>query len=238
MRRILFILLIATLGFGSVIPCASANENILDPSLINKHLDNLNLLVNLSHAEIDTTQAATVDPRDYQEKPMTGEITDVAQRAHAVILAYDDAEIPDFLSDNFDRIFTMIVTYLNLQEVDTRPVVWVMQFDTLQQIPYGPETCFGGCPSTVGALYAPLFNYLLFSPEYMNDYYVTHELLHYFIDEYEKQVKAGLPKIIRKKYQTDVLGYDFLKHKEEEIVIDLSKIIIHEILITTPLLSN
>jgi len=237
MRRILFILLMASVGFGTVIPCASANENILDPSSTKKQLDNLNLLVNLSHAGIDTTQAATINPKDYQEKLMTGGITDVAQRAHAVILAYDDAEIPDFLSDNFDRIFTMIATYLNLKEVDDKPVVWVMQFETLQQIPYGPETCFGGCPSTVGALYAPIFNYLLFSPEYMNDYYVTHELLHYFIDEYEKQVKAGLPKIIRKKYQSDVLGYNFLKHKEEEIVIDLSKIIIRESL-TTSLLSN
>ncbi len=67
----------------------------------------------------------------------------------------------------------------------------------------------------------------------MNDYYVTHELLHYFIDEYEKQVAAGLPKIIRKKYQSDVLGYNFLIHTEEEIVIDLSKIIIHESLATS-----
>lgn len=238
MRRILFILLIASVVFGTVMPCVSANENILDPSSTKEYLDNLNLLVNLSHAGIDTTQAATVDPRDYQEKLMTGGITDVAQGAHTVILAYDDAEIPNFLSDNFDRIFTMIVTYLNLKEVDARPVVWVMQFNTLQQIPNGPETCFMGCPSTVGALYAPIFNYLLFTPEYMNDYYVTHELLHYFIDEYEKQVKAGLPKIIRKKYQTDILGYNFLRNKEEEIVIDLSKIIIRESLITTSLLSN
>lgn len=193
MGRILFILLIATLGFGTVIPCASANENILDPLSTKKHLDNLNLLVNLSHAGIDTTQAATVDPRDYQEKLTTGGITDVVQRAHAAILAYDDAEIPDFLSDNFDRIFTMIVTYLNLKEVDVRPVVWVMPFEALQQVPSGPKTCFDVC-SLSAALYAPIFNYLLFTPQYMNDYYVTHELLHYFIDEYEKQVKAGLPK--------------------------------------------
>jgi len=91
MRRILFILLIASVGFGTVIPCALANENILDPSSPKKHSDNLNLLVNLSHAGIDTTQAATVDPRDYQERLMTGGITDVVQRAYAVILAYDDA---------------------------------------------------------------------------------------------------------------------------------------------------
>jgi len=238
MRRVLFLLLIATFGFGTVIPYGLANENILDTSSTRKHLDNLNLLVNLSHAGIDTTQAATIDPKDYQQKTMTGRITDAIETSHALILAYNGVEIPDFLSHNFDRIFTIIVTYLNLKEVDARPVVWVMQFDTLQQIPYGPETCFGGCPSTVGALYAPIFNYLLFTPEYMNDYYVTHELLHYFIDEYEKQVKAGLPKIIRKRYQSDVLGYNFLRNKEEEIVIDLSKIIIHESLITTSLLSN
>lgn len=237
MRRILLFLLVATLGFGTVIPCGLANENILDPSSTRKHLDNLNLLVNLSHAGISSTKEATVDPGDYQQKTMTGKITDVVETAHALIFAYDGVEIPDFLLDNFDRIFAMTMSYLDLKDTNDKLVVWVMQFETLQQIPFGPETCFAGCPSTFGALYAPIFDYFLFTPKYMNDYYVTHELLHYFIDEYEKQVATGLPKIIRKKYQSDVLGYDFLKHKEEEIVIDLSKIIIRESL-TTALLPN
>jgi len=237
MRRILLLLLIATLGFRTLISYGFASENILEPPLTKKHLDNLNLLVNLSHAGISSTKAATADPRDYQETTMTGKITDVVETAHALIFAYDGVEIPDFLFDNFDRIFTMTMSYLGLKDTNDKLVVWVMQFETLQQIPFGPETCFAGCPSTFGALYAPVFDYFLFTPKYMNDYYVTHELLHYFIDEYEKQVATGLPKIIRKKYQSDVLGYNFLKHKEEEIVIDLSKIIIRESL-TTALLPN
>ncbi|TET47980.1 hypothetical protein E3J59_01290 [Candidatus Aerophobetes bacterium] len=233
MRRILVLLSIATLGFATIISYSLASQNTLQPSLIKKHLDNLNLLVNLSHAGISTPKTATIDPKDYQQKTMTGKIIDVVETDHALIFLYDAIEIPDFLSDNFDRIFTMTMSYLNLKDTNDKLVLWVMQFETLQQIPFGPETCFAGCPSTFGALYAPLFDYLLFTPEYVNDYYVTHELLHYFIDEYEKQVAAGLPKIIRKKYQSDVLGYNFLKHKEEEIVIDLSKIIIHESLATS-----
>ena len=232
MRKVLFVLLIASLGLGIVIPGATADESILDPSSAKKYLENLNLLVNLSRAGIDTTHAATVDPRDYQEETMTGDITDALETDHAVILAYDNTEIPDFLAYNFDRIFTMVETYLNLKEVDVRPVIWVMGFDALQQVPYGAGTCFDGC-AMAAALYAPVFEYILFTPDYMNDYYITHEGLHLFIDEYGKQVKAGLPEIIRRKYQGDVLGYNFLKYKEEEIVVDLSKIIIQDSLTTT-----
>jgi hypothetical protein len=227
MRRILLFLLIATFGFGTVISHGFASQNTLEPSLTKKHLDNFNLLVNLSRAGISSSKAATVDPKDYQQKTMTGRITNAVETTHALIFAYNGVEIPDFLSDNFDRIFTMIISYLNLKNTNGKPVVWVMQFETLQQIPSGPRTCFDVC-QLPAALYAPIFNYLLFAPEYMNDYYVTHELLHYFIDEYEKQVANGLPQIIREKYRTDVLLYNFLKQKEEEIVIDLSKIIIQE----------
>ncbi len=227
MRRILVLLLIVTLAFGTVMPYASANQNILDPSSTRIYLENLNLLVNLSHARISSAKAATVNFRDYQQKTMTGTITNVVETSHALILAYDGVEIPDFLSDHFDRIFTMTTTYLNLKDTNEKLVVWVMQLETLQQIPFGAETCFDTCPISA-ALYAPIFNYLLFTPEYINDYYITHELLHHFIDEYEKEVATGLPQIIRKKYQSDVLGYDFLKYKEEEIVVDLSQIIIRE----------
>jgi hypothetical protein len=61
---------------------------------------------------------------------------------------------------------------------------------------------------------------------------VTHELLHYFIDEYEEQVAAGLPKIIRQKYVSDVVLQNFLKQKQERIVIEVAEIIVRKSLAT------
>lgn len=227
MRRIVTLLLIVALfGFGTLI--GLARESTVEPSSTKKHLDNLNLLVNLSQAGISTSKAATVDPREYQEAIMTGEITDGIETGYAIILAYNGAVIPDFLIDSFNRIFEMITSYLNLKDKNEKVVVWVMDFETLQQIPFGPESCFGLCPATLGALYAPIFNYLLLTPKYINEYHLTHELLHYFIDEYEEEVAIGLPQIIRQQYMTDVLLQNFLKQNEEKIVIELAQIIIRK----------
>jgi len=82
----------------------------------------------------------------------------------------------------------MIVHCLHLEEKGAKNVVWSMDFDSLQGMPSGKEACLGGCPVVLAALYEPIFNYSYFSPRHVNNYYVTHELLHYFIDEYEEEV--------------------------------------------------
>ena len=229
MKRVIIVLsIVVSLGFGIAISYGLASQNTGEFSLNKKHLDNLNLLVNLSRAGISTSKAATVDPKDYQQATMTGNITVTVETRHAIIYAYNGTEIPDFLINNFDRIFRMIVNYLNLKDRNDKIIVWVMNFETLQRIPSGPQSCFSVCPTTLGALYAPIFNYLLFTPQYMNDYYVTHELLHYFIDDYEEEVTVGLPQIIRQQNVAGLPLQNFLKQNEEEIVIELSQIIIRK----------
>lgn len=228
MIRILAFLLMFTFGFGIGVSLGVANENTLESPLAEKHLENLNLLVNLSRAGISTFKAATVDPRNYQEAAMTGKITATVETDHAIIYDYNGPGIPDFLKDNFDRIFEMTTGYLNLKVKKDKVVVWVMDFETLQQIPAGPESCFMVCPTTLGALYAPIFNYLFFTPRYMNDYYVTHELLHYFNDECGEEVVLGFPQIIRQQCPSSLSLQAFLKQNEEAIVVELSQIIIRK----------
>ena len=62
----------------------------------------------------------------------------------------------------------------------------------------------------------------------MNDYYVTHELLHYFIDEYEEEVAQALPEVITSQNRIGLPLRDFLKQNQEGIVINLAQIIIRK----------
>ncbi len=155
-------------------------------------------------------------------------ITSTAEIHKASIRGLDGTEIPDSLTTDFDRIYTMVVHYLNLGDKGERIVDWVMAFDALQGMLPGKEACPGGCPTVLAALYIPLFDWCCFTPRYADDYYVTHELLHYFIDEYEDAVIEGLPEVISEQNQTGLPLGDFLKQNEEEIVINLAQIIIRE----------
>ena len=105
-------------------------------------------------------------------------------------------------------------------------VVWAVDFDTLQEMYPGQDDYPGGSPDTVAALYNPFFNYFFFTSRYMNDYYVVHELIHYFIDEYKEDVISSLPQVITQ--QADLAIGDFISQHEEEITVQLSQIIIRK----------
>lgn len=225
MRRIQILASIIVFVLGIELSCGLASENKTESSLAKEHLENLNLLINLSRTGKSTLQAAEGNLENYQERAITEEITDKTGVYHAFIYGLDTA-IPDFLTNNCDRIFRMIATYLDLKNINDKIVVWVMDSKTLQEIPFGPESCFKGCPRTLSALYAPAFNYVLFTPEYMNDYYVTHEFIHYYIDEYEEEVAAGLPEIVKQRNVSSLPPQKYLKQNEEVITIELSRFII------------
>lgn len=175
-----------------------------------KHLRNLNLLRRIAGAEREA------------------QITSTAEIHKASIYGLDETEIPQSLITGFDRIYAMIVHYLHLEEKGAKNVVWSMDFDSLQEMPSGKEACLGGCPVVLAALYDSVFNYCFFTPQYMDDYYVTHELLHYFIDQYKEEVAQALPEVITSQNRTGLPLRDFLKQNEEEIVINLAQIIIQE----------
>ncbi|MBA7676983.1 hypothetical protein ES703_85231 [subsurface metagenome] len=156
------------------------------------------------------------------------EVTARVETEHAIIYAYKEVEIPESLTANFDRVFEMVAGYLDLEVENEKMVVWVMDFDTLQEIYPGQKNYPGGSPNTVAALYAPSFNYFFFTPRYMNDYYVAHELIHHLVDEYKEQVTAHLPQVITQRNTTNLPLDDFITEHEEEIVTELSQIMIRQ----------
>lgn len=201
---------IASLVFGILISYTLTSNNIMDSSSYAEHLKNLNFLRSLAGAEREA------------------QITSTAEIHKATIHGLDKIEIPQSLVTDFDRIYAMVAHYLNLKDRGEKVVDWVIDFDSLQEMPPGKEACLGGCPAVLAVLYDPLFNYLFFSPRHMNDYYVTHELLHYFIDEYEEEVIHGLPEVITRQNRTGLPLQNFLKENEEEIAINLAQIIIRK----------
>ena len=156
------------------------------------------------------------------------EITTRVETEHAIINAYKEVEIPDFLTSDFDRVFEMVADYFNLEVKDEKLVVWVADFDALQKMYPGQKGYPGGSPNTVAALYAPSLNYFFFTPRYMNDYYVAHELIHHFIDEYQEELISGLPQVITQRNTTNLPLDDFIREHEEEIATELPQIIIRQ----------
>ena len=152
--------------------------------------------------------------------------TATVETEYAVVHAYKEVEIPQFFSSDFDRVFEMVASYFDVQTVDEKLVVWAVDFDTMQEMYSGQKAYPGESPNTVAALYAPHFNYFFFTSQYMNDYYVVHELVHYFIDEYEDDVISNLPQVIAQ--QTDLAIDEFVSQHEEEITAELSQIIIRK----------
>jgi len=156
------------------------------------------------------------------------EITARVETEHAIIHAYKEVEIPDFLTSDFDRVFEMVADYFNLEVKDEKLVVWVADFDALQKMYPGQKGYPGGSPNTVAALYAPSLNSFFFTPRYMNDYYVAHELIHHFVDEYQEEVISGLPQVITQRNTTNLPLDDFITEHEEEIATELPQIIIRQ----------
>ena len=221
MKRVITVISVV-ISLGLVLPMywGLSSENTLESSLAKKHLGNLNLLV--ENLLVDLSPA----PKSTSKPTATEKITSRTETYHAIIYGYKGTEIPDYLVESFDRIFRMTADYLNLDVGRDKVVVWMMGLDDLRQIPFGAQSAARGCPQTLVALYVHIFDYLFFCPQHTKDYYMTHELLHYFIDEYEKEVIDGLPEIITKQNMGAVPLYYFLKGNEERIVTQLAKIII------------
>ncbi len=83
----------------------------------------------------------------------------------------------------------------------------------------------------MAALYVPIFDHCCLTPHYTNGYYVTHTLLHYFLDEYEEEVAQALPEVITSQNRAGLPLRDFLKQNEGEGVINLARIIIRKSLV-------
>jgi len=224
MKRISLILLAAAIILAVGISSSYASDqDVHQDSAVIKDLRNLSFLMSLARAGKATFKASSVVSEDSQK-----EITARVETKHAIIYAYNNVEIPQFLTSDFDRIFGMVANYLSIEAKDEKMVLWVVDFDTLQESYPGQKGYPGGSPSTVAALYAPHFNYFFFTPRYMNEYYVAHELIHHFVDEYQEELIAGLPKVITQKNTTNLSPANFVSQHEEEIAMELPQIIIRK----------
>ena len=156
------------------------------------------------------------------------QITALINAYHASFGVLDETEIPGLLVNEFDRIYVMVVDYLNLSPESQKITAWVIGLDQLQTIPGDKDDCLGGCPRVLAGLYHPMFGYVFYTPEYAKEYYVVHELLHHFIHSSQDEVIQGLPEFITRQIPTGQPIRDFLLINEEEIVVNLSQVIIRK----------
>ena len=229
MKRISLILLVTALIIGAGINSSYAfDQDVHEDSAAIEDLKNLDLLMDLVQAGEATFKASSVVSEESQKEIIGNRITARVETEHAIIYAYENVEIPEFLTSDFDRVCEMVASYLNIEIKNEKMVVWTMDFDTLQEMYPGQDNYPGGSPDTVAALYNPLFNYFFFTPQCLNDYYVAHELTHYFVDEYEEELIAGLPQVITQKNTTNLSLASFVSQHEEEIAMELPQIIIRK----------
>jgi len=152
-------------------------------------------------AEDNSCSGGEVAELPFENSP-EGAITSKIEVTYAVIHGYNGEKIPSYLVANFDRIFRIVANYFNLEIPKRKVVVWVMDYQTLQKMnPRFHQT-------RVAALYAPGFHYFFFSPEFMEEYYIAHELIHYFMDAYTEEATTELAQIIiRQQLASLVLAY-------------------------------
>ena len=239
MKRIILILLAIALVLGVGVNFSYAfDASIHEDSVATKDLRSLNFLLDFAHIEKSSLKASAVASEESHQEITAREITDRVETEHAIIYGYKEAGIPDYLAANFDRVFAMVTSYLNIKAKNEKLAIWIVDFDTLQESYPGQKGYPGGSPNTVAALYAPHFNYFFFTPRYMNDYYVAHELIHHFIDEYQEEFIAGLPQVITQRNTTNLPLGDFISQHEEEIAVELPQIIIRKNLASFALAST
>lgn len=117
-------------------------------------------------------------------------LTARAQTKYACIYGYRGIEIPPFLVSNFDKVYERIASFFKVKTAKNKVIVWVVDYDTLQKM-YTPAS-----PSIVAAFYDTRFNCIFFTPKYMNEYYIAHEVVNYFMDEYQERATTWLAQLI------------------------------------------
>lgn len=225
LKTITLILLVAVLGLGAGTDFSYGSDKGVSEhsSSGGEDVGNLNSSTSLTPDRKCTLKAGVVASQEAQR-----EITVRIETDHALIYAHKELETADFLVANFDRIFEMVASYFKLEMDEGKIVAWVVDFDALQKIDIGKKNYAEGNPWIVAAVHVPYLDYFLFTSRYMNDYYLTHEVVHHFIDEYPGEVAASLPQVITRQNIVDLPLQDFLRRHQEKIVVELSRIIIYK----------
>jgi len=121
-------------------------------------------------------------------------LTAEAQTKYARIYGYRGTEIPALLVSNFDKIYEKVAEFFKIKitsaNIHNKVTVWVVDYDTLQKMWTLTD------PPIVAAFYDARFNCIFFTPEYMNEYYIAHEIVNYFMDEYQEKATTLLAQLI------------------------------------------
>jgi len=107
-------------------------------------------------------------------------------------------------------------------------VIWVVDFYILQELSLRIGPGLQEAPYRVACPFIPYLNYFFFAPRFMNELYVAHEVIHYFIHEYAGKVAVGLPRTIGRHNLTGFPLEDFIRRHEEKIVQELCLIIVRK----------
>ena len=181
-----------------------------------KDLRDLYLLMSLTRARKSTLKARSVLSQDSQKV-----ITTKTEIHHAVIYAFRGTEISEFPTSNLYRILGIAASCFSLKDRGKKVVARVMDFDGLQKMSSGNKPCLGGYPATLAALHASHFNCFFFTPQYVNDYYVTREPIHSFTDDNQGEVMAGVPQAISQR-NVSTLSISGLIDQNEEGIAEFS----------------
>ena len=114
---------------------------------------------------------------------------------YACLYASKGVEIPASLISNFDRIFAEVANFFRVEVDSYKVLVCVVDYETLQQM-YNSNR---ETPIVVAAFYDPHLDSIFFTPRYMDEYYIAHELIHYFMDRYNENVAISIGKLISQK---------------------------------------
>lgn len=224
-RRIGVMLLVVVLVAGvATISSYGLKKSVYDdsPSAI-EHMRKFKTLLGLTGERKYTWGADMADGQDGQK-----EISAPVRTNYAIIYTHEGIDVPEFLVSDFDRIFEMVARYFKIKLKGEKLVIWVVDFYTLQELSLRIGSGLQEAPYRVACLFVRHQNCFFFTPRFMNELYVAHELIHYFIHEYPGKVAVALPQAIARHNLTGFPLEDFIRRHEEKIAQELSLIIVRK----------
>lgn len=224
-RRIGVMLLVVVLVAGvATISSYGLEDSVYEdsPSAI-EHVRKFKTLLGLTGEGKYTSEADMAGAQDGQKETSAPVRTD-----YAIIYTHEGIGVPEFLVSQFDRIFEMVARYFKIKLKGDKLAIWVVDFYILQELSLEIGSGLQEAPYRVACLFAPDLNYFFFTPRFMNELYVAHELVHYFIHQYPGKVAVGLPQAIARHNLAGFPLEDFVRRHEEKIAQELSLIIVRK----------
>lgn len=139
-------------------------------------------------------------------EPALSNTPGLVQTRYASILSYWNTQIPEYLTENFDKAFERLARFFGVDiQKDERILVWVVPYNSLQSLykKETPETRLNRIYltpkytlETVAAFYDAKLNRIYLTPRYTNEFYLTYMLVYYFMDEHPESTAFTLARFL------------------------------------------